>query len=284
MTIDNNTIIAGIPDVLTPHVRRVTAPNGGIMTGPGTNTYLIGWRDVAVIDPGPKNEQHVNAIMEAVEAGGGRIHSIWVTHTHRDHSPAAALLVERCGAPCYGAVLPDDGFQDLSFIPDTELHDGLTVSTDEWSLTAIHTPGHVHNHYCFHLEQDGLMFVGDHMMQGTTVVIIPPHGVMADYITSLQKMLDYPMQAIAPGHGYLIEEPHKVVQETIKHRLARERLLCMKMTHEWQSLEDLTRAVYKGLDKRLFKFASMSLLAHLNKLAAEHRAETDGADNWRHAS
>ncbi|HSG62313.1 MAG TPA: MBL fold metallo-hydrolase [Pseudomonadales bacterium] len=279
---DTQTIMAGVPEALTPLVRRVTAPNAGMMTGPGTNTYLIGWRNVAVIDPGPADEQHVEAILQAVEAGAGRVHSIWVTHTHRDHSPAAALLAARTGAPCYGSLLPDDGFQDQSFNPQVALENHLTVTTEEWSLTAIHTPGHVHNHYCFHLQQEGLMFVGDHMMQGTTVVIIPPHGVMADYIVSLQALLEYPMQAIAPGHGYLIQEPKKVVQATIKHRLARERLLLKKLSGEWQALEGLTKAVYKGLDSRLMTFAGMSLLAHLKKLEAEQKAETDGADHWRH--
>lgn len=278
---ETHTIIPGIPETLSTYVRRLTAPNAGMMTGPGTNTYLVGLREVAVIDPGPLDALHIDAILQAVASGGGKVHSIWVTHTHRDHSPGAALLAERTGAPCYGAILPDDGFQDTSFRPDVELQDGITVTTHEWCLTAIHTPGHVHNHYCFFLQQEGLMFVGDHMMQGTTVVIIPPHGVMSDYITSLQKLLDYAMHAIAPGHGYLIQEPQKVVQDTIKHRLARERLLLKKLTTEWQPLELLTKAVYKGLDSRLMRFASMSLLAHLIKLASEHKVETDSADHWR---
>jgi glyoxylase-like metal-dependent hydrolase (beta-lactamase superfamily II) len=275
------TIIPGNTDTLSPLVRRITASNGGIMTGPGTNTYLIGWRDVVVIDPGPADALHVDAIVREINSSGGRVHSIWVTHTHRDHSPAATMLAEQTGAPCYGAVLANDGFQDLSFDPQVELFDGLAVSTDEWTLKALHTPGHVHNHYCFYLAQESLMFVGDHMMDGTTVVIIPPHGNMADYIDSLHRMLEFPLQAIAPGHGYLIENPTDVVRKTINHRLARERLLLKKLQQDWQTLDALTKAVYKGLDSRLFRFASLSLLAHLIKLQSEQLAETDGADQWR---
>jgi glyoxylase-like metal-dependent hydrolase (beta-lactamase superfamily II) len=274
-------IVAGEVDAISSKVRRVTAPNGGIMTGPGTNTYLIGWREVAIIDPGPDIDLHMDAILDAVSAGGGRVHSIWVTHTHRDHSPAAAILAERTGAPCYGMTLEDDGFQDLSFIADVALQDGVTVATEEWCITAVHTPGHVFNHFCFFLEEEGMMFVGDHMMQGTTVVIIPPHGVMADYIASLQKLLDYEMQAIAPGHGGIIERPVDVVQDTIRHRLARERLLLKKMSLSWQTLDDLTKAVYKGIDQRLLVVAKLSLLAHLKKLEAERCVETDGAEQWR---
>lgn len=274
-------IVAGEVAAISPKVRRLTAPNGGIMTGPGTNTYLIGWGDVAIIDPGPDIDLHIDAILEAVSAGGGRVHSIWVTHTHRDHSPAAAVLADRTGAPCYGLTLQDDGFQDTSFKADEELQDGATVATDEWCLTAVHTPGHVYNHFCFFLEGEGFMFVGDHMMQGTTVVIIPPHGVMADYIASLQKLLAYNMAAIAPGHGSIIENPVDVVQQTIRHRLARERLLLKKMSLSWQTLDDLTKAVYKGIDKRLLVVAKFSLLAHLIKLETERCVETDGAEQWR---
>lgn len=276
-----NAITPGEICSLSSTVRRVTAPNGNIMTGPGTNTYLIGWREVAIIDPGPNISIHIDAILDAVDAGGGKVHSIWVTHTHRDHSPAAAELAKRCGAPCYGAELPDDGFQDTTFAADIALFDGLEVATNEWRIQAVHTPGHVHNHYCFFLAEEGFMFVGDHMMQGTTVVIIPPHGVMADYIHSLQKLLDYDMQAIAPGHGSLIADPKHVVKDTIQHRLARERLLLKKMNSSWQTLDALTKSVYKGLDRRLFGMAKLSLLAHLQKLQSERRVETDEAENWR---
>jgi glyoxylase-like metal-dependent hydrolase (beta-lactamase superfamily II) len=281
METQSHSIVPGQIVSLSPLVRRITASNGGIMTGPGTNTYLLGWREVIVIDPGPLDLLHLENIIQAVESGGGSIHSIWVTHTHRDHSPAAAVLSARTGAPCYGAQLPDDGYQDTSFEPSVELFEGLEVTIAEVTLKALHTPGHVDNHYCFFLEQEGLMFVGDHMMEGTTVVIIPPHGVMAHYIQSLQKLTGFPMQAIAPGHGHIIEQPIEVVQKTIKHRLARERLVLKKLQQSWQTLDELTRAVYKGLDSRLFRVARLSLQAHLIKLESENCAESDGAEQWR---
>lgn len=269
---------------LAPNVRRITAPNGSIMTGPGTNTYLIGFKDVVIIDPGPKNEQHILAILDAIESGDGRIHSIWVTHTHRDHSPAAAELARLSGAPCYGAMIPDDGFQDVSFIADVSLTDGLVVESDEWCIEAIHTPGHIFNHFCFFLRDQQMLFVGDHLMEGTTVVIIPPHGVMKDYIESLHKMLLFPMAAIAPGHGDVLSEPVNIVKNTITHRLARERLLLQKMNSEWAETSALVVKVYKGLDPRLLPFAERSLLAHLIKLADEGRAECDDQKRWRKLS
>jgi len=266
---------------LTPLVRRITAGNGNIMTGPGTNTYIVGSREVVVIDPGPADAQHIDSIMAEIDASGATLHSIWVTHTHRDHSPGAALLRERTGAPCYGAVIPNDGFQDQSFSADVDLFDGLELQLADIKLMAIHTPGHVQNHFCFWLEQDQMLFVGDHLMQGTTVVIIPPHGVMKDYIASLQKIDDLPLTNIAPGHGSLIAEPHIIIKDTVRHRLAREHLLISKMNGDWQERKDLVGKVYMGLDPRLLPFAEKSLHAHLIKLEDEGRVESDSETLWR---
>lgn len=266
---------------LSPLVRRVTAPNGSIMTGPGTNTYLLGREQVVVIDPGPNLEQHIENIMTAITAEGGKLHSIWVTHTHRDHSPGAAELARLTGAPCYGAVIEDDGFQDLTFVPTIDLSDNFLLSTSELCLRAVYTPGHVNNHYCFLLEDEGMLFVGDHLMEGTTVVIIPPHGVMKDYIESLQKMSLLTLTSLAPGHGDLLLEPQKVIADTIRHRLARERLLLLKMTGDWEERIDLVSKVYIGLDQRLIPFAERSLHAHLIKLQHDGRVENDGERRWR---
>ena len=266
---------------LSPLVRRITASNGSVMTGPGTNTYLLGSNEVVVIDPGPADEQHIDRIQEEIEASGGRLHSIWVTHTHRDHSPGARILKHRTQAPCYGSVIPDDGFQDQTFAVDIDLYDGLQLDLEEFSIKAIHTPGHVHNHYCFWLSNEQMIFVGDHLMQGTTVVIIPPHGVMNDYIESLRKIDGLPLMQIAPGHGHIIENAHEVIHDTIRHRLARERLLLIKMDGDWQMRKDLVGKVYMGLDPRLLPFAEKSLHAHLIKLEKEGRVESDGETMWR---
>lgn len=265
---------------LSPLVRRVTAGNGNIMTGPGTNTYLIGTQRIAVIDPGPNDQAHLQAIMDAVAAEGGVIDSIWVTHTHRDHSPGAAPLAAISGARLYGAVIPDDSFQDTTFNPDQHLqHDDVLV-TPEYRLRAVHTPGHVDNHYCIYLEDEQMMFVGDHLMQGTTVVIIPPHGDMAAYINSLQLMLRYPLQAIAPGHGELLTEPAEIIEQTIEHRLTRERLTVMKLAKGPQHVDELVKRVYIGLDDRLWPMAKLSLTAHLIKLQREGRVKCCDQEIW----
>lgn len=255
---------------LTPRLRRITAPNPGIMTGEGTNTYLVGHERIAVIDPGPAIDSHIDAIVEAV---GNRLEWIIVTHTHPDHSPAASILAEKTGAPCLGLQAANAKFQDQTFTPDRTLsHDDL-IQTDEFTLRTIHTPGHVDNHLCYLLEEDGIFIAGDHLMNGSTVVIIPPEGDMQDYIDSLQRMLDYSIQAIAPGHGELMKNPRELVEWTLQHRLARE----AKVIEKLQPLGAVTTAelvasVYDDVDPQLHSFAEFSLLAHLIKLEKEGRA------------
>ena len=206
---------------LSPLVRRITAPNPGPMTGPGTNSYLIGKEQIAVIDPGPAIPSHVDAILQACN---GRLKWILVTHTHKDHSPAAAELAEATGALIMGNLLAeDDGFQDSSFKPYSGFDQDQCLQSDEFSLRAIKTPGHVDNHICFLLEQEGLLFSGDHIMQGSTVVIIPPHGDMKDYIESLQRLKSYSLQTLAPAHGELINQPQDEINGLIEHRLGREK-------------------------------------------------------------
>ncbi len=203
-------------------IRRVVAPNPGVMTGPGTNSYLLGRKQVTVLDPGPAEPAHCEAILAAVEAGGGELVQIVTTHTHPDHSPCAALLRERTGARIIGAAIEQDGFQDESFSPDREpVHDEV-IDVEGEALRAIYSPGHVGNHFCYLHERSGLLFTGDHVMQGSTVVIIPPAGDMKDYIDSLKRMLTYSPAFIAPGHGGLIGEPAKELQYLIDHRLKRE--------------------------------------------------------------
>lgn len=267
-------LVPGQVTTLSPLVRRLVAPNPGPMTGAGTNCYLIGHEQIAVIDPGPADEGHIDAIVSACE---DRIHAIVVTHTHRDHSPAAARLAERCGAPLVGASPPDDAFQDDSFSPDTEVSDGYLLSSGEWRLRAIHTPGHVGNHYCYLLEDEGLLMAGDHIMNGSTVVIVPPSGSMSAYIASLKKLLDYPLKTLGPGHGDLMDDPGDVVDWIVAHRLKREAKVVEKLALAGRSdLGDLVVPVYDDVSPSLHPMARLSLWAHLLKLEDDGRVKGDG--------
>ncbi len=252
-------------DQFTPLVRRITAPNGSKMTGPGTNTYLLGRDEITVLDPGPLYDSHLDAILAA---GAGRIRRIVVTHTHKDHSPLAAALAARTGAELIGALMPEpDGFQDLSFQPNTSVSHRDALTTAEFTLRAVHTPGHVGNHYCYLLEEEKLLFSGDHIMDGSTVVIIPPSGDMRDYLDSLALLKTLDIQAIAPGHGNLISEPMKLIDALIRHRHFREQKVVTGMKKIGEgSLLDLLPVVYDDVDKAVLTFARYSLWAHLRKL------------------
>lgn len=267
----------GRPQRLSPRVRRLTASNAGPMTGPGTNTYLLGEREVAVVDPGPADAAHIESILAAC---GQQLRWVLVTHTHPDHSPAAQILAERTGARLMGNVLADDGFQDQTFTSDHAFaHDEL-LQTEEFTLRALATPGHVDNHLCFLVEEDGLLLTGDHIMQGSTVVIIPPAGDMKAYIDSLELLLDYPLEALAPGHGQLIQEPRREIEGLIRHRLTRENKV-VKVLSETGSgdLDSLVAPVYDDVDPKLHPVARYSLWAHLIKLRKDGRAEQRG-ERW----
>lgn len=271
-------IVPGQVYQLTDRVRRITAANPGKMTGPGTNTYLVGQEQIAVIDPGPALPSHIDTILDTC---GDRLQWIIATHTHRDHSPAAARLAEATGAKVLGNQLPDnDGFQDDSFNPVKGFAHDEVLQADEFTLRALFTPGHVDNHLCYLVEEDGLLLTGDHIMQGSTVVIIPPHGDMKDYIDSLRLLLDYPLTAIGPGHGHIILNPHDEVKGLIAHRLRREAKVIEKLGLSGPvSTEQLTPLVYDDVDSSLHTIASYSLMSHLIKLQKEHRAELSG-DIW----
>ena len=265
---------AGIVQQLRPGVRRLVAPNPGLMTGPGTNTYLLGERNITVLDPGPALDAHIDAIDAAIVQSGGRLQRVVVTHTHPDHSPGAALLAERYGVPLVGQSIANDGHQDDSFKPDEQLQHDVVIDVEGVALRAIHTPGHVDNHFCYFHEASGLLFTGDHIMQGSTVVIIPPAGDMADYMASLRALLDYPMAAMAPGHGTLIESPHQEVQHLLAHRQGREDKVHAALTRlERGDLDDLVTVAYDDVDASIHPIAKLSLWAHLLKLQKEQRAE-----------
>lgn len=272
-------LVAGTAVALSPRVTRVLAPNPGFLTGPGTNSYLVGRQDIAVLDPGPAVSSHVEALLAAANALGGRIRWIVLTHTHRDHAPAAIELQRRTGAPILGQpALPGDPAQ--SAIPiDRPLAHGDVLDTAEFRLRALHTPGHVGNHLCYLLEDEQLLFSGDHLINGSTVVIVPPSGNMADYLRSLEQLVQEPIESIAPGHGDLIANAQALVQFTIHHRLAREAKVLSKLTDTPQAIPLLTPLVYDDVNPALHAVAQFSLHAHLIKLRDEGRA-MEGEQGW----
>jgi glyoxylase-like metal-dependent hydrolase (beta-lactamase superfamily II) len=278
-------IVPGRVTELSARVRRLTAPNPSYMTGPGTNTYLVGARgeDIAVIDPGPPEPAHIQAIVDAAAAcaangRGGRIRWILATHTHRDHSPGAALLKASTGAEVVGMPPPAGSGQDDTFHPDRVVKDGDRVAVGGCTLRVIHTPGHASNQNCYLLEEEKLLFTGDHIMQGSTVVINPPDGDMAVYMQALAKLLPEDLEWLAPGHGFLIGQPRRAVEYLIKHRLGREGKVLDKLRGLGAgNLEELVPLAYDDVPAQIHPWATRSLLAHLIKLKAEGKvSESNG--------
>lgn len=269
----------GTPFRLNSRVRRLVAPNPGVMTGPGTNTYLLGEEEVAVLDPGPAIPAHIDAILDAA---GDRIRWIVCTHTHPDHSPAWQAVAKATGAEVIGATPPDDPHQDKTFAPTREVRHDHVLATPEFTLRAVHTPGHVGNHYCYLLEEEGMLFAGDHIMNGSTVVIIPPSGDMKAYIDSLRLLLDYPLKFIAPGHGDLMPDPAKVVDWLVRHRLMREHKVISGLRRTGRTtVDELVKVVYDDVNTSLHKMAVLSLAAHLIKLRDEQRVRHHvSSDTW----
>ncbi len=260
---------------IAPALQRIVAPNPGPMTGHGTNTYLIGERELAVVDPGPAEPAHIEAILSA---GKGRIRWVIATHTHPDHSPAARAVCDATGAECLGMSPPiGDAHQDMGFKPHRELRDNDRLRGDGFCLRVIHTPGHVANHLCFFHEETGTLMTGDHIMQGSTVVIIPPAGDMKDYIESLKKLRRFPIRALAPGHGELIHQPMAEVDKLIEHRLWREqKILSVLQQGHTGTLEQLTPIAYDDVDQSLHVIAQFSLWAHLIKLEKDGVVRQEG--------
>jgi len=268
----------GRPATLGPGIVRIVAPNPGPLTGPGTNTYLVGTSELAVVDPGPDIEAHVEAL---ADAGAGKIAWILVTHTHRDHSPAARALRERTGAIVVGRAAPEARRQDRHFRPDVQPADGERVMLAGMALRCIPTPGHASNHLCFYLEQGGVLFTGDHILGHVSPVILPPDGDMADYLDSLRRLREMPLAMIAPGHGPMLQRPVEVIDALIQHRLAREAQVCAALARAGAAtLDELLLEVYADVDPTLHELARHSLLAHLLKLEREGRTGREG-DLWR---
>jgi glyoxylase-like metal-dependent hydrolase (beta-lactamase superfamily II) len=269
-------------ETVTPLVRRIVARNPSAFTAQGTGTYVVGHGRVAVIDPGPLLEEHVAALLHALR--GETIERILITHTHRDHSPAAAPVKRATGAPTHGygphgaglgPAVEEGG--DMDFVPDAVVGDGDVVAGPGWHFDVIHTPGHTSNHVCFALREEKILFSGDHVMGWSTSVIAPPDGNMADYIRSLAKLLPRDDATYLPTHGPAIIEPKTHVRAFIEHRREREAAILDRLTQGDTRIPQMVEAIYLGLPPGLKPAAGRSVLAHLVQLVADGRVETDGA-------
>ncbi|WP_371397510.1 MBL fold metallo-hydrolase [Fretibacter rubidus] len=269
---------------ISPNVQRVIADNPGPFTYTGTGVYIIGGKNVAVIDPGPTTEAHMAAIDKALE--GRTVTHVLVTHHHIDHSPLAKPLATQHGCRVYGyglqARTPVGGEirleagDDLTFQPDEELRCGDIIKGDGWTVEAIHTPGHTSNHLCYALHEENILFSGDHIMGWSTSVVSPPDGHMGDYLDSLNRILDRDFTRIWPTHGPAIEEPEVFVREYINHRHKREEQILAAISAGLHSISDMVAQIYKDVDKRLHPAAAHSVLAHLIHMTETGRVKTDG--------
>lgn len=267
-------LLAGKAKPLDRFVTRLLAPNPGPLTGPGTNTYLVGRQEIAVIDPGPADQAHLQAILES---GAGRIRLILCTHTHADHASAAAELKRMTGAPLAGRIASPGG-HEVRVAFDRMLGDGDELTVDGLHLGVIHTPGHASNHLCFLLKETGMLFCGDHIMQGSTVVIPPPDGNMRAYIESLRRLAAAELRVLAPGHGYLLGEPRAQAERLIAHRLAREEKVRqgLRLAGGSASLAALLAQVYGDVPQAMHPLAEYSLKAHLDKLIEDGEIRLSG--------
>lgn len=268
-------LVPEVPMALGKLVRRVLCANPGMMTGPGTNTYLVGIDEVAVIDPGPDDADHLDAV---AAAGGDRIRWILCTHTHPDHSPGAAGLAERTGAEVLSFADRD------GLVNDRFLADGDTVEGTEFTLRAIHTPGHASNHLCFLLERERLLFAGDHVMDGSTVVLTPPDGDLDEYLASLRRLRAWrpALRAIAPAHGRLIADPLDRLDHYIAHRQARHEQVVAALDAagpEGTSTADLVATIYTDVPEALHPVARFNVWASLRSAAAAGRATAPDPDD-----
>ena len=274
----------GRADTLSPLIRRVICNNPSPFTFTGTGTYIIGTGNVAVIDPGPLNDAHIDAILAALEPHE-RVSHIVITHTHNDHSPASAPLKAKTGAPIYGMTpaktehmggpqMEEDA--DEGFSPDHEIAHGDVIEGDNWTLEAVHTPGHMAAHVCYALREEKALFTGDHIMGWATSVIIPPDGVMRDYMNSLDLLLTRDDEIYWPTHGTCIENPHDFVRAYITHRKGREAQVLERLKSGDSDIRTMVKTVYAAVDARLHPAAAMSMLAHLQDLVTRGVVSCDG--------
>jgi glyoxylase-like metal-dependent hydrolase (beta-lactamase superfamily II) len=271
---------------LEPGIARVLAPNPSAFTYTGTQTYVVGDGEVAVIDPGPAVPEHLDALEQAI--GGRRVAAIMCTHTHRDHSPAARPLAQATGAPIIGCAplaLDDAGPRadaafDRDYAPDRVLEDCDTVEVDGRRLTAVATPGHTSNHLCFADDASGALFTGDHVMGWSTTVVFPPDGEMAAYMASLDKLQQRDDRIYYPAHGPAVTNPRQHVRGFIGHRRQRERQILKILGEQARTIPEIVAAAYPGLDERLVIAAGGSVFAHLLDLEARGMVGKDG-EIWK---
>ncbi|WP_169544664.1 MBL fold metallo-hydrolase [Sneathiella aquimaris] len=268
---------------LSPLIRRVIAENPSPFTLHGTGTYIVGRGNVAVIDPGPTNPDHIDAILAAT--AGERISHILVTHTHNDHSPGAAPLKERCGAPTYGfgphgsgkpGMEPEQG-GDMSFVPDVYVGDNDTIEGDGWTIKAIHTPGHLSNHLCFDLIEENTLFSGDHVMGWSTSIVSPPDGDMSDYIASLKKIQAFDHARYWPTHGPAIDNPKSFVQGLIDHRYERMDQIKECLKNGPMTVIEMVQRMYQDIPEYLHPAAARSVYSHLIMMVEDGKVTAKGA-------
>jgi glyoxylase-like metal-dependent hydrolase (beta-lactamase superfamily II) len=271
-----------------PQVRRLLANNPGPFTFRGTVSYIVGRGRVAIVDPGPIDEAHIAALLDAVR--GETVTHILVTHTHRDHSPAVPRIKAATGAlvlaqgphrparPLHvGEAPPLEASNDTDFRPDRALADGEMVRGDGWTIEAVATPGHTANHMAFAFKEGNVVFVGDHVMAWSTPIVAPPDGAMSDYMASLHKLAARPEPIYFPGHGGAVREAPRFVRAYILHRQAREAAIVRQVSKGETDIAAIVRAIYVGLDPRLLRAAGLSVLAHLEDLVARGIVATDAA-------
>ncbi|MCY4263731.1 MAG: MBL fold metallo-hydrolase [Gammaproteobacteria bacterium] len=260
-------------------VFRILGRNPGPMTGPGTNSYLIGKEQLSLLDPGPRDLVQLQCFLRLI--GKRKLRYILLTHTHGDHSPGAIPLAEATGAELVGMSAPDAPGQDQSFKPSRQWQHGDCLELGEYTLELVHTPGHVSNHICYLLRPDQLLFTGDHVLQGTTSVILPPDGNMSDYLNSLRLLQDIDLRYLAPGHGSLMSNPRKEIEGLIKHRMRRENKIVSVLSSLGNStLDELVKDAYDDVSAHLIPWAKKTLLAHLIKLQKDGRAIEENT-RWR---
>ena len=272
---------------VSPMVRRLVAPNGGPFTFTGTCSYVVGHGNVVIVDPGPDNPAHIAALLAAVK--GESVSHILVTHTHRDHSPAAAALRAATGAPVVGCaphhparglalgeVAMLDAANDLAYAPDRVLADGESLEASGFDMTALATPGHTMNHLCFALRQENTLFSGDHVMAWSTSIVAPPDGSMAAYMASLDKLRGRDEAVYWPGHGGPVNDPQRFVRGLATHRRQRETAILARLAAGDRRIPQIVAAIYEGLDPRLKGAAGLSVFAHLEDLVARRLARTEG--------
>ena len=270
---------------VTPLIRRLVAANNGPFTAWGTGTYVIGHGEVAVIDPGPLDQAHIEALQAALKQE--RIAQLVITHTHLDHSPAAAVLRERCGAEVVGAGPhgargeTTEAGADYDHVPDRQMFDGDRLEGKGWTLTAVATPGHTSNHVCFCLEEERSLFTGDHVMGWSTTVVSPPDGDMLAYMASLDRLLGRTDLLYYPTHGAPIPKPQDFVRQLLGHRLEREAQVLDCVAAGCDTIEAMVKKLYVDVDPGLHRAAGRSVLAHLLKLITESRVtrQPESGDN-----